>query len=246
MFPLLQLGPIALQVPGLFLLLALWIGVSVSEKEAIRQNRSPELIYGLFTSIVVSGILGAKLWYVGRYLDTYLADPVGILSINSNTFDATAGLIIAAIAAFVYGYKKKMPLRTTMDIFTPGLAILFVGIGLSHLASGDAFGAVTNVPWAIELWDANRHPTQVYEIILAVAILLLIWRSRQKVLFPGFLFLSWVSLTAVSRLFLEAFRGDSIIVADTIRQPQLAMLGILLFSLWLMGQWIQPSDNTGK
>ncbi len=241
MFPLLQLGPLAIQVPGLLLLIAMWIAVSVSEKEAVRRNIPPEPIYGLFLTVVVSAVLGAKLGYVGRYLDTYLADPLGLFSVNSNTFDATTGLIVGAVAAIIHGYMKKMPLRATLDIFTPGFAIFFIGVGFSHLASGDAFGAVTSVPWAIDLWDASRHPTQIYEIILAAAIFALIWRSRRKLPSTGFLFLSWVSLTAVSRLFLEAFRGDSVIVADTIRQPQLAALGILLASLWLMRQWMPQS-----
>lgn len=39
MYPLLQLGPIAVQVPGLILVLATWLGLSLSEKEAVRQKR---------------------------------------------------------------------------------------------------------------------------------------------------------------------------------------------------------------
>ena len=36
MFPILQLGPLALQVPGLLLLVGLWIGTLVVEREAVR------------------------------------------------------------------------------------------------------------------------------------------------------------------------------------------------------------------
>jgi len=245
MFPLLQVGPFAIQVPGLLLLAAAWIGLTLSEKEAIRQKRPSEQIYGLVFTGIVSSILGAKLWYVGRYLDTYLADPLDIFSFNSNTFDFTAGLVIGIVATIVYGFLKQLPLHITLDTLTPGFAMFAVGLGLSHLASGDAFGAVTTVPWAIELWDAARHPTQIYEILLALVVLALIWRLRQTILFSGFLFLSWLSLTAVSRLFLEAFRGDSIIVAGSFRQPQLAALAVLLISLWLMRQWYQPQVMTG-
>ncbi|MFZ1396106.1 MAG: prolipoprotein diacylglyceryl transferase family protein [Candidatus Promineifilaceae bacterium] len=246
MYPLLQLGPVAIQVPGLILVLATWLGLSLSEKEAVRQKRPPEPLFGLVMTGVISGILGAKLWYVGHYLDTYLADPLGIFSVNGNTFDAMAGMVIGAMAGIIYSYRKKLPLRSTLDMLTPGLAIFSVGLGLSHLASGDAFGAVTEVPWAINLWDAQRHPTQIYEIILALIALGFVWRLRQTVLFRGFLFLSWLSLTAVSRLFLEAFRGDSIIVAGSIRQAQLVALTLLLISLWLMRQWYQPLDKPGK
>ncbi|GAB4262616.1 MAG: prolipoprotein diacylglyceryl transferase [Candidatus Promineifilaceae bacterium] len=244
MFPLLQLGPVALQVPGLILLAGLWIGLNVSEKEAVRQKRPSDIVYGLVMAAITGGILGARLWYVGRYLDTYLADPLGIIALDTNTLDATAGLLIGLLAAAAYGLRKKLPLRPTLDILTPGLAVFAIALGLAHLASGDAFGAPTNLPWAIELWDASRHPTQVYEMVLATAVFLLIWKARKSSPFPGFLFLAFVALTAVSRLFLEAFRGDSVLVAGGIRQAQLAALLVLLAALWLMRQWFPPVSHT--
>ena len=244
MFPLWQLGSFALEVPGVILLASLWIGLNVAEKEAVRQKWAPQLVYGLFMAALAGGILGARLWYVGRYLDIYLTDPLGIVALNANTIDPTAGLIIGLLAAAAYVFHKKLPLRPTLDILTPGLAVFAIGRGLVHLASGDAFGAPTNVPWAIELWDAHRHPSQIYEILLATAIYLLIREARKSTSFPGFLFLAFAALTAASRLFLEAFRGDSVIVAGSIRQPQLAALAVLLLTLWLMQQWypIQSPD----
>lgn len=251
MFPLFQIGPYALPVAGVTLLVSLWIGLNVAEKEAERQKRPSEIVYGLIMAGLVGGILGARLWYVGRYLDAYLADPLGIVALDTNTIDSTAGLISGLLTAAAYAFYKKAPLRPTLDILTPGLAVFAIGLGLAHLASGDAFGAPTNVPWAIELWDANRHPTQIYEMSLAATIFILIWRVRKRNPFPGFLFLAFVALTATTRLFLEAFRGDSVIVADSIRQPQLAALAVLLLALWLMRQWYpaqspDPPDRVSK
>jgi phosphatidylglycerol:prolipoprotein diacylglycerol transferase len=237
MFPLLQLGSFALQVPGVILLAGLWIGLNVAEKEAVRQKRPSELVYGLVMAALAGGILGARLWYVGRYLDTYLADPLGIVALDTNTIDQTGGLVIGLLAAAAYGSRKKLPLRPTLDILTPGLAVFAIGLGLAHLASGDAFGTPTSVPWAIELWDASRHPTQKYEILLATAVFLFIWQVRKNNPFSGFSFLAFVALTAVSRLFLETFRGDSVIVAGSIRQAQIMALAVLLLALWLMRQW---------
>jgi phosphatidylglycerol:prolipoprotein diacylglycerol transferase len=244
MFPLLQLGSFALQVPGVILLAGLWIGLNVAEKEAVRQKRPSELVYGLVMAALAGGILGARLWYVGRYLDTYLADPLGIVALDTNTIDQTGGLVIGLLAAAAYGSRKKLPLRPTLDILTPGLAVFAIGLGLAHLASGDAFGTPTSVPWAIELWDAHRHPTQIYEILLATAVFILIWRGRKSSPFSGFLFLAFVALTAVSRLLLEAFRGDSIIVAGSIRQAQLVALVVLLLALWLMRLWHPAKINS--
>lgn len=238
MFPLLQVGPIAIQVPGLLLLAGLWIGLNLAEKEARRQGQASNPIYVLAMLGMVGGFLGARLWYAGRYLDAYLANPLDIVSLNASTLNPTAGLITALAVALLYGYRKRLRLRPTLDMLAPGLAFFAVSLGLAHLSSGDAFGAPTHLPWAVELWDASRHPTQVYEIVLAALILVLIWRLRRSDPFPGFLFLAWVALTAMARLFLETFRGDSVIVAGGIRQAQLAALVVLLAALWFMRQWL--------
>jgi prolipoprotein diacylglyceryltransferase len=66
MFPLLQVGSVALQIPGLILLICLWFGMNVAEKEAIRQKRPSEFVYGLTMFGLLGGIFGARLWYVGR------------------------------------------------------------------------------------------------------------------------------------------------------------------------------------
>ena len=117
------------------------------------------------------------------------------------------------------------------------LATLAVGLGFAHLANGSAYGAATKLPWAIYLWDDYRRPAQVYEVFAATLILGLIWRGRTASLFPGFLFLSWLSLSAAARLLLETFRGDSVLVLGGLRTAQPGALAVLLLSLWVMGRW---------
>jgi phosphatidylglycerol:prolipoprotein diacylglycerol transferase len=242
MFPLLQLGPYAVQVPGLILISSLWLSLNVAEKEAKRQKYPPEVIYSLVFYALIAGGVGARLWYVGRYPDSYLDDLLGIIALNTNTLVPVAGIGIGLLAAVLYGIRKQLPLRTTLDILAPGLAFFAIGVGLANLSSGDAFGTATKLPWAIYLWDENRHPTQIYEMILAIAIFISLWRYRKLSPFPGYIFLAWLSLTALARLFLEAFRGDSVIVAGGIRQAQLAAMIVLLVAFWLMRQWSPKTE----
>jgi prolipoprotein diacylglyceryltransferase len=125
-----------------------------------------------------------------------------------------------------------MPVWATLDALEPLLGTLGVGVGLMHLAAGTAFGKPGNVPWAIELWNAARHPSQVYETVLALAILLFTWflKERQR---PGILFLLFVSLSAGARLFLEAFRGDSVLLSGGFRQAQIGAWIVLALCFYL-------------
>lgn len=232
MFPLLQLGSLALRLPGLFMLIGLWWGLSLVEKDAHRLKLPAATIYNLVFYGLVSGLVGARLWYAARFVSVYLDNPLSLLALNPSTLAATEGMLTGLLVAVVYGQRHKLPLWPTLDSLTPGLALFAIFLGLAHLSSGDAFGAPTRLPWGIRLWDEVRHPSQVYEMIVAGLILLAVQRVKAQSLFSGFTFLVWVALTAAARLFLEAFRGDSVIVFGTLRAAQLVALGVLLFALW--------------
>ena len=239
MFPILQLGPLAIQVPGLFLLAGVWFGLLLSEKEAARLDLSGEAIYNLAFTGLIAGVIGARLVYVARYLSAYAADTLGILSLNPATLAPTEGLFIGAVAMMVYGERRQLPLRPTLDALAPALAVMAAALAFAHLASGDAFGAPVRLPWSIYLWDEYRHPTQVYEMVAAVAVLIGALRRPFGRGGRGLNFLCVVALSALARIFLEAFRGDSLLWPGGFRAAQVAGLGVLGGALGLARGWVK-------
>lgn len=231
MLPILQIGPLAIQLPGLLLLLGVWVGVTLAERQAPRHGVPSERLTNLVFLGLVAGLIGARLGYAVRYADVYLASPLSLLALTPVTLAPMDGAALGLIACLVYGQRNRLPLWATLDSLTPGLAAVMVALGFAHLSSGDAFGAPASLPWAINLWGADRHPSQVYEILAAGAILGLVIGLGRKAQFPGMAFLAFIALTAGARLFLEAFRGDSVIVLTVVRQAQLGALIILLLAL---------------
>ena len=123
---------------------------------------------------------------------------------------------------------------------TPGL-ILLLGFWLGlNLASGNGFGAETSLPWAIELWGTKRHPTQIYETFAALGILTLLWPGRgllaRRATNPGSFFLLFLTLSAFSRLFLEAYREDSATLPNGWRVAQILAWTVLAGGLWGLGR----------
>jgi phosphatidylglycerol:prolipoprotein diacylglycerol transferase len=231
MLPILNVGPLAIQMPGLLLLAGVWLGSIAAEKEAQRRSVSAEAVTNLIFFGLLAGVVGARLGYALRFIPIYLENPVSLISLNPSTLSLAEGLLAGLITAVVYGQKRKLPFWPTLDSLTPGLAIFTIALGLSHLASGDAFGATSQVPWAIELWGARRHPTQLYETILAVAAWLAVLRLRQLNSFSGFIFWLWLAMISAAYLLVGAFRGDSVIVFQVLRQGQLLSFGGLLAGL---------------
>lgn len=237
MFPALQIGPISVSIPGLVMLVGLWLGLSMAEKHSPRQGVSPGLLYNLVFIALIAGVTGARLVYVTRYPEAFLSSPFSLLSVSLDLLDPLAGLVTGLLAALAYSQRKRASLWSVLDTLTPMFAVLGLTLGVAHLAAGSAFGMPTSLPWAIELWGAWRHPTQVYEIFVAAAILIAIFfiDSRPWSQKPGLVFLSFLALNAASRLFLEAFRGDSFLLAERFRSAQIIAWIILALSLWGLG-----------
>lgn len=231
MLPILQIGPLAIQLPGLILLVGVWVAVSLTDREAPRYSLKPSYLSNMILLGLVVGILSARLWYAIRFFNIYLENPLSVFSLNPTTLATPEGALTGLAVAAYYGYRKGLPLWPTLDALTPGLAALGLAAGFAHMASGDAFGAVTSLPWAIELWGAQRHPTQIYEVLAAGFVFWLIWEIRRKTQVAGYLILIFVALTASSRLIIEAFRGDSIIAYGSVRSAQLGSLLILAIAL---------------
>jgi phosphatidylglycerol:prolipoprotein diacylglycerol transferase len=156
----------------------------------------------------------------------FAGSPLNLFSLNIDLFDSTSGILTAILVGVVYAKRQNLKFWKTLDALTPVIAFLAIGLHLSHLAAGTAFGSPTTLPWGINLWSATRHPTQIYELIASLIIFGLIW-FRKSDNPSGVLFLNFAALTAGARLLLEAFRGDSMLVFGEFRLAQLVAWAVL-------------------
>lgn len=246
MYPYLRLGPFLLQLPLLALLVGVWVGSSLTEKEAVRLKLPSAIVSNLIIVGIIAGIIGARLSYAVQYLQAYLDNPLSLFALNVNTLARNDGLIIGLVVATLYGRRNKLPLRPTLDALAPGLAAFMVALGVSHLLSGDAFGAPADLPWSIYLWNEYRHPSQVYEILAAVVILFMVIKRPLGQAGNGINFLMLVALSSAARIFLEAFRGDSVTWPGGFRAVQTVSLIALAITLFTMRIWARAQEAEVK
>jgi phosphatidylglycerol---prolipoprotein diacylglyceryl transferase len=243
MLPYLSIGPLLLQTTGLALLLGVWFGSWKVEKEAARLKMKSDLVNDLIFIGLACGIVGARLTYAVTYFNAYLTNPLSLFEINTNSLSPVGGLIFGPLAAFIYGQRRGLKLRPVLDALAPGLAVFMVFLGLAHLLNGDAYGAPTRLPWAIFLAGDFRHPTQIYEILLATGVMLIAVYYQLGQRGNGLNFLWVVFLSTAARVFLEAFRGDSMILPGGFRAAQVIGLLVLTGLLILMRAWAQLPAN---
>lgn len=246
MFPYLRLGPFLLQMPLFALLVGLWVGLTFIEKEAARLLLNKEKINNLVFYGLIGGIVFARLAYAAQYASVYISNPFSLLSLNTNTLLPEAGLVFGILIAVIYAYRQKLPFRNSLDALAPGLAFFMIMIGVSHLLSGNAYGAPTRVPWAVYLWSDYRQPTQLYEIFFAMVIFTIILPRMIPANAPGLRFVQVIALSAIARVFIEAFRGESAILFDGYRTAQVVGLAILVVCLALFRNWEGKDEYESK
>ena len=225
--------------PRHFILLfaALWIGLTLAEKRSERHGVSKDILNNITFYSLLGYILGGRVLFALENLFAFTPSPLSIFSPNPDLFDPTAAWIAMLLVGMIYGQRQKLPLWGTLDALTPLFATLAVGLHLARLAAGTAFGSPTTLPWGIELWNAARHPTQIYELMAALIIFGFIW-FRKSDLPAGILSLNFTALTAGARLFLEAFRGDSILIFSGLRLAQ-AIAWVLLAVAFFVSESIR-------
>ena len=243
MFPIIQIGPMALQTPGLILLVGLWLGLLLSERLAPCFRAKPNDVYNLVFVALIAGVLGARVSFVIQNYEAFLQNPTNIVSLNPGLLDPVGGIALGLISALIYGNRKGLNWKPTLDAISPFLSVMIIAYGFSNLASGDSFGAETTLPWGINLLGGVRHPAQVYQILAGSIILGIIWprtgSSNTVQRISGKTIIGFVVLSAGAWLFSEAFRGDSVVLLNGIRVTQIYAWVILAISMWGSGKLIQ-------
>jgi phosphatidylglycerol---prolipoprotein diacylglyceryl transferase len=241
--PFVRVGPFLLQLPGLVLLAGLWVGSELVEREALRLRLNAGALLNLIIYGLIAGLLGARLLFALEHLRAYLVSPISIFAISGTALDAWGGLLVGVAVASLYGRSKALPLRPSLDALAPGLAVFMIALSAADLLSGGGYGLPLQAPWAIYLWGAYRHPTQIYELLLGVGVLAAWYLSSRADFTPGARFLLVVGLSAAVRLFTEAFHADSAVTWGGFRLVQVMALFVIAAASYLWLRW-GMSDET--
>ncbi len=250
MLPVLNIGPLAVQTPMLLLLLGLWAGLSFGERYASRFKVEAKTLDDLVLISLLVGLVGARILYILRYPAAFMENITSVLSLNPGLFLPSGGLLVGGVTFLILIQRRKLDLWAVLDGLTLPLAIFGVFLGFSHLASGSFYGFQTHLPWAIELWGAPRHPTQLYEIIGAALVLLFVFRTVKgvppdgdKTSISGILFLKFSVWTAIAWIVLATFQSDPPLFFFNIRTIQMIAAIVLAACFWLLREKINASKS---
>jgi phosphatidylglycerol---prolipoprotein diacylglyceryl transferase len=237
MFPVLfEIGNFQVTTFGLMMFLSFLSAAWLTGLQLERFGMSREIAWDLLAWVAIGGIVGAKTYYLLLNWDALVADPVGqILSRGGLVW--YGGLIGGIISYYVQVRSRKLPVGLMFDATAPALAFAYAVGRLGCFLVGDDYGRPTD-SWVgiafpegappstagyfrsigeyvpAQLADdvvLRVHPTQLYEIGLALIMFAILWRLAHpaRTFRVGQLFAVYMMLYAVERFLIEFVRAKT-------------------------------------
>ena len=246
MYPVLfQLGPLVIHSYGVMIALAVLLGVFVGLREGRRLGLEEGVLLDLAFYGTLAGVIGARLWHAATDWPHYVGRPWEILFFWQPGL-AIQGVVVAAIATTVWlARRRRISFWQLADAGAPGL-VLGQAIGrIGCFLAGCCYGVECDLPWAVPLAGAHRHPTQIYEFSVDLAIFAVLWTIRRRKPFEGFVFLVYAVMWSSMRVLLDFLRADTPIVAYGMRWAQLAGLTGVAIGLLIIGVrlWLEHGQG---
>ncbi|MDO4280722.1 MAG: prolipoprotein diacylglyceryl transferase [Peptococcaceae bacterium] len=211
-----EIGPLSVHWYGILIAAAFLIGVWGIVRQARRQGINEDDLFNILIACIICAVVGARLYYVLFEWGYYRENPSEIIAVWHGGLAVHGGLLGGLLALVCGTAIYRMRLWQLMDIFAP-FVILGQSIGRwGNFFNQEAYGyevSKSQVPWAMYIDGAYRHPTFLYESLWDfIGFVILILLSKSNKLKEGDIALLYFIYYSVGRFVIEGFRTDSLML----------------------------------
>jgi phosphatidylglycerol---prolipoprotein diacylglyceryl transferase len=240
MFPILfHVGPLTVRTYGAMVALAFLVSLEAAKGAAKARRISESFLLDLVALLILSGLLGARLFYVLLNWSYFLQHPLEVIKVWEGGLVFYGGFILATLVGIAFCRTHRVPVGPVADCLSPALAI---GQGIGRWGcffAGCCYGKPTALPWGLKYSDPTSlaplgirlHPTQLYEsagdFLLAGVLGLMLKRNRGS---SGDIFWFYILFYGLLRFVVEVFRGDDrgAIVGGLAPSQMISLVAILI------------------
>lgn len=244
-----KIGPVTLRWYGLLFMSGFVLGTFVLSHIYRSERVSPQWVDVITIYMLVGTVVGARLGHCLFYdPEYYLAHPLDILKIWEGGLASHGATLGILLAVWLFSRNNKFDYLWTLDRIVIVVALGGALIRLGNLFNSEIIGHETTVPWAFKfVRDTEhlvngvavpRHPTQIYESLFCVFLLVLLyamWNRTKEKTPRGQLFGLFVVLLFTFRILVEFLKEDQ---SDFEQGMALNMGQILSIPLVFMGLWV--------
>lgn len=223
---------------GIIIAVSMLAGIYLAMWIAKKTGQNPDDYFNLAMIAIVVSLLCARAYYVIFSWDYYKDNLSEILNFRGGGLAIYGGVIGGVAASIIFSKRKNMQYGLTLDTACLGLVLGQLIGRWGNFFNREAFGGYTNGLLAMRLpLDAVRssevteemmanavtadgityiqvHPTFLYESLwnLGVLIILLIVTLKGIRKFNGEVFLLYLLLYGLGRLWIEGLRTDQLVL----------------------------------
>lgn len=228
---------------GIIIASGLLLAVGYAMKTAPRYNVNASKLINCVLVGIITGIVGARLYFCFFQWDYYSKNPVEILHINNGGLAIYGGIIGSMIGGLIIVKIQKMKVMPVLDI---AMISFLIGQGIGrwgNFMNQEAYGTPTDLPWGMMSEGTNMvavHPCFLYESIWCLlGFVLLHFYGKYKQKYAGQIFYMYLVWYGFERMIVEGLRTDSLYLPFSpfgfdIRVSQLLSLLIFLVGIILL------------
>lgn len=219
----LELGPLTITWYAIFIVSGAYIAYYLSLRNLKKMGYGSEDADNLFFGALLSGIVGARLWYVLFFdLSYYLSDPISIVRFSEGGMAIHGGLFAGVAYGYFFAKKRGINFMHWADAIVPNILIAQALGRWGNFMNQEAFGGIVAeshfrfLPEFIKnhmfIDGAYRAPTFLYESALNVLGWLIITQilKKSKKLKRGDLTFAYLMWYGAIRFVIEGLRTDAL------------------------------------
>lgn len=210
---LLRFNGFELRWYGLLVAAGFLIGLWMAARRVQRDGMAAETVWNLGIWLILGGLLGAKVAYVWRYWDEFLAAPFSMIR---SGFVFYGGLLGGMLATVAYAQLRRISTWKLADALAPSLALGHALGRVGCFLEGCCYGSRCDLPWAVKYPHTHEtrglfavHPTQWYEAAGLLALFAALHWLYPRKRFDGQIWWLYALCYSVLRFKVEFFRGDA-------------------------------------
>jgi phosphatidylglycerol:prolipoprotein diacylglycerol transferase len=216
--PFFDLGGLTFRLYGIFIAIGFLFLYFYAIKNCSKYLIKKSQLDSAFIVLLLSSLLGARVYHVLSWLSYYKLYPIEILYFWQGGLGIFGAILGSAAGILIYGKLRKLNVITFFNLIAPSLLITQAIGRIGNFFNHEGFGPPTNLPWGVFIPVNDRpiqyietsyfHPVFFYESILcliAFAIFLIFRKKIGKKRGFSFYLISY----GLIRLFTESFRFDT-------------------------------------
>jgi len=169
------IGPLTIQVWGLFVSLGILTGIYLSYRLAKKYFISAQVLLDMAVWALVGGLLGGRIFYWLFYsLDYYLLNPLDAFKFWRGGASSLGGFFGAAVAAWVFVKIRHFTWKESLPYLDIGIVGLWLGWGIGRIGCfliHDHVGRLSNFFLAVNFpFIGIRHDLGLYDSLLGFVL----------------------------------------------------------------------------